>query len=76
MDLRIGLIQNPKELEVHLPEDADADAMRSQLEDALGRGGTFWVTDRKGRQFGVAIDKVAYVEIGSPEDDRRIGFGG
>lgn len=76
MDLRIGLIQNPKELEVHLPEDADAAAMRAQLEEALGRGGTFWVTDRKGRQYGVALDKVAYVEIGSPEDDRRIGFGG
>jgi hypothetical protein len=76
VDLRIGLIQNPKELEVHLPEDADAAVVRSQLEEALGRGGTFWVTDRKGRQYGVALDKVAYVEIGSPEDDRRIGFGG
>ena len=76
MDLRIGLIQNPKELEVHLPEDADADVIRGQIEAALGQGGTFWVTDRKGRQYGVALDKVAYVEIGSPEDDRRIGFGG
>lgn len=76
MDLRIGLTQNPKELEVHLPEDADAGAVRAQVEEALGKGGTFWVTDRKGRQYGVAVEKVAYVEIGSPEDDRRIGFGG
>lgn len=76
MDLRIGLTQNPKELEVHLPEDADPQAIRTQIEEALGKGGTFWLTDRKGRQYGVALDKVAYVEIGSPEDDRRIGFGG
>ena len=34
------------------------------------------VTDRKGRQVGVPVAKVAYVEIGSPHDDRRIGFGG
>ncbi len=76
MDLRIGLTQTPKELEVHLPEDADAEGIRAQVEEALSKGGTFWVTDRKGRQYGVAVEKVAYVEIGSPEDDRRIGFGG
>lgn len=76
MDLRIGLIQNPKELEVHLPDDADAAALRAEVEAALKDGGTLWVTDRKGRQYGVAVEKLAYVEIGTPEDDRRIGFGG
>jgi len=35
-----------------------------------------WLTDRKGRQVGVPVAKVAYVEIGSPHDERRIGFGG
>ena len=35
-----------------------------------------WLTDRKGRQVGVPVAKVAYVEIGSPSADRRIGFGG
>ncbi|MET0729040.1 MAG: DUF3107 domain-containing protein [Acidimicrobiales bacterium] len=76
MDLRIGLTQNPKELEVHLPDDADAADVRKQVDVALAEGGTLWLTDRKGRQVGIAAEKVAYVEIGSPEDERRIGFGG
>jgi hypothetical protein len=34
-----------------------------------------WLSDRKGRQVGVPVDKIAYVEIGAPGADRRIGFG-
>ena len=75
MDVRIGLTQTPKELEVQLGDDADADALRSQVDAALADGGTLWLTDRKGRQVGVSAEKLAYVEIGSPDDGRRIGFG-
>lgn len=75
MDVRIGLIQNAKELEVQLEDDADAGALRQQVDAALKDGTTLWLTDRKGRQVGVAAEKLAYVEIGSPEDGRRIGFG-
>ena len=75
MDVRIGLIQNAKELEVQLDDDADAGALREQVDAALKDGTTLWLTDRKGRQVGVAAEKLAYVEIGSPEDGRRIGFG-
>jgi hypothetical protein len=75
VDVRIGLIQNAKELEVQLADDADAAALRQQVDSAVKDGGTLWLTDRKGRQVGVAAEKVAYVEIGSPDDERRIGFG-
>jgi len=75
VDVRIGLIQNAKELEVQLEDDADAGALREQVDAALKDGTTLWLTDRKGRQVGVAAEKLAYVEIGSPEDGRRIGFG-
>ena len=75
MDVRIGLIQNAKELEVQLDDDADAGALRKQVDAALKDGGTLWLTDRKGRQVGVAAEKLAYVEIGSPDYGRRIGFG-
>ena len=75
MDVRIGLIQNAKELEVQLEDDADAGALRTQVDAALKDGTTLRLTDRKGRQVGVAAEKLAYVEIGSPEDGRRIGFG-
>lgn len=75
MDVRIGLIQNAKELEVQLEDDADQAAVRQQVDAAVQSGGTLWLTDRKGRQVGVAVEKLAYVEIGSPDDGRRIGFG-
>lgn len=76
MDVRIGLTQTAKELEVELGDDADSAALRKQVEKALADGTTLWLTDRKGRQVGVAAEKLAYVEIGSPDDARRIGFGG
>lgn len=75
MDVRIGLTQTPKELEVHLEEGTDPEALRKQIEEALAGDATLWLTDRRGRQVGVPAAKLAYVEIGSPQDERRIGFG-
>ena len=75
MDVRIGLIQNGKELELELEDDVDTAGLRAQVDAVLQGGGTLWLTDRKGRQVGVSADKLAYVEIGSPDDGRRIGFG-
>ena len=34
-----------------------------------------WLTDRKGRQVGIPVDKMAYVELGTAADVGRIGFG-
>ena len=76
VDLRIGVSQTAKELEIELPDDADGATIRKDLETAVSKGATFWVTDKRGRQVGVPAEKVAYVEIGSPDDQRRIGFGG
>jgi hypothetical protein len=76
VDVRIGLTQTPKELEVELPEDADPAAVKQQVEAAIADQTTLWFTDRKGRQVGVPPEKLAYVEIGSPAEERRIGFGG
>ena len=76
VDVRIGLIQNVKELELQLEDDADTEALRAQVDAVLKDGGTLWLTDRRGRQVGVPVAKLAYVEIGSPQDERRIGFGG
>lgn len=76
MDVRIGMTQTPKELEVHLPDDADPAAVKQQVDDAIAAGSTLWLTDRKGRQVGVPTTKLSYIEIGTPDDERRIGFGG
>jgi hypothetical protein len=75
VDVRIGLSQTPKELEVQLEDGTDGAALRKDIDKALADGGTLWLTDRKGRQIGVPVAKLAYVEIGSPQDERRIGFG-
>ena len=76
MDVRIGVTYTPKEIEVELGDDADRRPGRSRLEAALGEdGGVLWLTDRRGRPVGIPSAKVAYVEIGSPTDERRVGFG-
>ncbi|HET8621313.1 MAG TPA: DUF3107 domain-containing protein, partial [Acidimicrobiales bacterium] len=76
VDVRIGVKSSPKELEVLLAEDTDAEAVREHIDKAFSNGGTLWLTDRRGRQYGIPVDKVAYIEIGSSEKGRRIGFGG
>lgn len=76
MDVRIGVKNTAKELEVLLAEDTDVDAVRAHIDKALADGGTLWLTDRRGRQYGVPADKLAYIEIGSTEAGRHIGFGG
>lgn len=76
MEVRIGVTQSPKEIEVDLGDDADAAAVVKSVEAALsGDVGVLWLTDRKGRRVGVPAAKLAYVEIGSPTEDRRVGFG-
>jgi hypothetical protein len=77
VDVRIGVTYTAKEISVELADDADATAVKGDIESALkDESSVLWLTDRKGRQVGVPVDKVAYVEIGSPDADRRIGFGG
>jgi hypothetical protein len=75
VDVRIGVTYSPKELEIELSDDADPDEVRSTVEQAISGASTLWFTDRRGRQVAVPVDKVAYVEIGSPQDSHRIGFG-
>ncbi len=76
MDVRIGVTYTPKEIEVELPDDADRDAIVKDVEATVaGSEGVLWLTDRRGRTVGVPAAKIAYVEIGSPRDERRVGFG-
>ena len=76
MDVRIGITHTPKELEVEMPDDADRDEVVADIEKLLKTGdGVLWLTDRKGRRVGVPVVKVAYVEVGAPASDRRVGFG-
>ena len=76
MDVRIGITHTPKELEVEMPDDVDRDKVVAEIEKLLKTGdGVLWLTDRKGRRVGVPVVKVAYVEVGAPSSERRVGFG-
>ncbi len=75
MDVRIGIVQTPKELEVEVGEDVDREKLLADIETALGGDAVLWLTDRRGRRVGVPVAKVAYVEVGAPTPDRRVGFG-
>lgn len=76
MDVRIGVVQSPKEIELELPEGTDADKISAQVEKAVGSdSGVLWLTDRKGRRVGIPSSRIAYVEMNTASDDRRVGFG-
>jgi hypothetical protein len=76
VDVRIGVTQAPRELTLELADDTDRDALRAQIDKAISEGDTvLWLTDRRGRQIAVPVAKLAYVEVGPSDGDRRIGFG-
>jgi hypothetical protein len=76
VDVRIGIVQSMKELDIELPDDADRDKVLTDIEEAMGEEGRIlWLTDRKGRQVGVPVGKVAYIELDPPVSGRQVGFG-
>jgi hypothetical protein len=76
VDVRIGVTHSPKEIELELSDDTDRDGLLKELDALLGKGdGVCWLTDRRGRRVGVPVPKIAYVEVGTSREDRRVGFG-
>ena len=77
VDVRIGVTQAPREISVELADDVDREAVKAKVEAALsGAVDVLWLTDKKGRDIGVASAKIAYIELGTTDSERRIGFGG
>jgi Protein of unknown function (DUF3107) len=76
VDVRIGIVQSAKEVEVELADDVDRDTVIAEIEGSLGKAeGVLWFTDRRGRRVAVPVSRVAYVEVGAPVSERRVGFG-
>jgi len=76
VDVRIGITQVARELLVELADDTDRDALKGAVSAALsGATDTLTLTDRRGREVLVPSAKIAYVEVGVGDGERRMGFG-
>jgi hypothetical protein len=76
VDVRIGVTQAPREINVEV-DDGERSAVEQSVEAALaGAADVLWITDKRGRRIAVPAGKIAYVEIGTDDSGRRIGFGG
>ncbi len=74
MDVRIGVIDTPKELKLEM--EGTAEEVEKALQEQLSSNGSFiWLTDTRGQRVGVPVDKLAYVEIESEEANKQVGFG-
>ena len=69
--VRIGL-QSVRELEL---EVEDGTAIADELESAVSNGSSLvWVIDAKGNRHGIAVSKLAFVEVESDEYRPGVGF--
>jgi hypothetical protein len=75
VDVRIGIVQSMKEIELEMAEETDRADIEGQVASAVSADGMLWLTDRKGRRVGVPASKIAYIEIGPSSAERRVGFG-
>ena len=75
MEVRIVVSNVGREVVIEQADD-QLDATRKQVETALsGAVDVLWLVDKRGRKVGVSASKIAYVEIGSTDKDRKMGFG-
>ncbi len=74
MEVRIGVIHSPKELSIEV--DRKPDDVQAAVDDAVqSDDGVLWLTDVRGRQVGIPASRIAYVEMDSDADAKRVGFG-
>ena len=74
MELRIGVVHTPKELNLEL--DGSADDVVAAIDKALADGTpVVWLTDTKGRRVGIPATQIAYIELDEGAGNKRVGFG-
>ncbi len=72
MEIKIGIVETPKEISVD--SDESVEAITKAVQSALKDGSLLTLTDSRGRTYLVPSSKIAYVEIG-PGSSRKVGFG-
>lgn len=74
MEIKIGVVESPRELVVSTALTADA-AEKLVSEALTKEQGVLTLEDEKGRRVFVPVARVAYVEL-APPDVRKVGFVG
>ncbi len=75
MDLRIGIAESPQVVEIELDDDVDRSDLKSRVETSLKESEVLNLVDRRGREWLFPAARIAFVEIGTADAERRIGFG-
>lgn len=74
MEIRIGIVNAPRELSFESAQSAEE--LTEQIQAGIASGtGILKLSDDKGRVYIVPTAGIAYVEVGT-EESRRIGFVG
>jgi len=76
VDIRIGVTDTPRELNLVLAADSDRAEVKNSISAALaGASDTLWLIDDKGREVAVPASRIAYVELSADGETNPIGFG-
>jgi hypothetical protein len=77
MELRIGVTHSVRDITLEMEsDDKSRAAARASVEQALtGKVEVLWLKDKRGREVAVPAEKIAFVEFGAPDGERRLGFG-
>jgi hypothetical protein len=77
MELRISVSHSVRDIALELEsDDRSRAAVRKAVEEALaGKVEVLWLKDKRGREVAVPAEKIAFVEFGAPDGERRLGFG-
>ncbi len=73
MEIRIGVVDSPKEINLEISEGVED--LVKRIDEALNTGtSVLWLQDEKDRRIGIPSNKVAYVEIDPESAPRSVGF--
>lgn len=76
MDIRIGISDSPREIDLELAEGTTQEQVVEMIESSIASGSSIvWLSDKKGRRLGIFASKLAYVDVGATKEERRVGFG-
>jgi UPF0288 family protein (methanogenesis marker protein 3) len=73
LEIRIGVVDSPKEISLEVKEGVD-DLIKRVDEALSGEPTMLWLKDEKDKRVGVPSNKVAYVEIDPESAPRSVGF--